>query len=306
MESEMLAMAGEAVVLMADPVRLAYLAAGVLIGLSIGVVPGLGGITGMALLLPFTFDLDPYSAFAFLLGMASVTTTSDTIPGRTVRCSGNDGLRGHRARRASDGAERPSGPRLRCRIHGLDDRRRVRRAPSRGLDPDPAPGPFCPSAPQSCWPSRCSGFAWSRCFRAGHRSRASPPRVGVDAGDGRLRPADRHLSLDLRLALSLGWLATRPLHARPVRAARACRSRDRAAEHRRRFQDRFANRPVAGHSRHLPPLVAGAPESPGSARRSAPCPASAAPSSTGSHTAMPREPRRARPRPSARATSAAY
>ena len=34
----------------------------------------------MALLLPFTFDLDPFTAFAFLLGMGSVTTTSDTIP----------------------------------------------------------------------------------------------------------------------------------------------------------------------------------------------------------------------------------
>ena len=46
----------------------------------LGVIPGLGGIVGMALLLPFTFDMDAYSAFAFLLGMGSVTTTSDTIP----------------------------------------------------------------------------------------------------------------------------------------------------------------------------------------------------------------------------------
>jgi len=52
----------------------------VLIGLGIGVIPGLGGIVGMALLLPFTFGMDPYMAFAFLLGMGAVTTTSDTIP----------------------------------------------------------------------------------------------------------------------------------------------------------------------------------------------------------------------------------
>ena len=51
-----------------------------MIGLGIGVIPGLGGIVGMALLLPFTFTMDAYSAFAFLLGMGAVTTTSDTIP----------------------------------------------------------------------------------------------------------------------------------------------------------------------------------------------------------------------------------
>ena len=34
----------------------------------------------MALLIPLTYSLDPYAAFALLLGMGSVTTTSDTIP----------------------------------------------------------------------------------------------------------------------------------------------------------------------------------------------------------------------------------
>ena len=77
---EMLSKAGDAAVIMSQPMRLLYLAMGVLIGLALGVIPGLGGIVGMALLLPFTFDMDPFSAFAFLLGMGSVTTTSDTIP----------------------------------------------------------------------------------------------------------------------------------------------------------------------------------------------------------------------------------
>ena len=80
MEVSMLDAALEAAVIMSDPVRLMYLATGVLVGLALGVIPGLGGIVGMALLLPFTFDLDQYSAFALLLGMGSVTTTSDTIP----------------------------------------------------------------------------------------------------------------------------------------------------------------------------------------------------------------------------------
>ena len=56
-----------------------YLALGVAIGLWLGVLPGLGGIIGLVLLLPFTFNMDPVAAFALLLGMYAVTSTSDTI-----------------------------------------------------------------------------------------------------------------------------------------------------------------------------------------------------------------------------------
>jgi TctA family transporter len=72
--------AGDALLIMANPMRLFFLFGGVLIGLVLGVIPGLGGLVGMALLLPFTFDMDKFAAFAFLLGMASVTATSDVIP----------------------------------------------------------------------------------------------------------------------------------------------------------------------------------------------------------------------------------
>jgi putative tricarboxylic transport membrane protein len=64
----------------AEPARLAYLFGGVTIGLAIGILPGVGGVAGMALLLPFTYNMDSYSAFAFLLGLGAVTSTSDTIP----------------------------------------------------------------------------------------------------------------------------------------------------------------------------------------------------------------------------------
>jgi TctA family transporter len=70
----------EALLIIADPIRLMFLFGGVLIGLVLGVIPGLGGIVGLAILLPFTFDMDPYAAFAMLLGMGAVTSTSDTIP----------------------------------------------------------------------------------------------------------------------------------------------------------------------------------------------------------------------------------
>jgi TctA family transporter len=80
METELFAKFVEALVIITEPMRLLFLAGGVLLGLALGVIPGLGGIVGMAILLPFTFDIDPYAAFALLLGLGSVTTTSDTIP----------------------------------------------------------------------------------------------------------------------------------------------------------------------------------------------------------------------------------
>jgi TctA family transporter len=57
-----------------------YLFLGIALGLYFGAVPGLSGLSGMAILLPFTFGMDHISAFAFLLGMYAVTTTSDSIP----------------------------------------------------------------------------------------------------------------------------------------------------------------------------------------------------------------------------------
>jgi TctA family transporter len=80
MEVDMLGMAIKAAEIMIDPTRLAFLALGVVIGLVLGVIPGLGGLVGLSLLLPFTFNLDPFTALAFLMGLQAVVVTSDTIP----------------------------------------------------------------------------------------------------------------------------------------------------------------------------------------------------------------------------------
>jgi len=80
LEVSALELAASALGIMLDPSRLMVLAAGVLVGLTIGVIPGLGGIVGIALLIPFTFEMDAYTAFAFLIGIGAVTTTSDTVP----------------------------------------------------------------------------------------------------------------------------------------------------------------------------------------------------------------------------------
>ena len=76
----MVTAAGKALGIMLDPWRLFILFSGVVIGLIFAILPGIGGLAGTALLLPFTFDMDPYTAFAFLLGLGSVIATGDTIP----------------------------------------------------------------------------------------------------------------------------------------------------------------------------------------------------------------------------------
>ncbi len=63
-----------------QPMRILFLFLGVLMGLGLGAIPGLGGLVGLAILLPFTFDMDPYQAFAMMIGLISITSTSDTIP----------------------------------------------------------------------------------------------------------------------------------------------------------------------------------------------------------------------------------
>lgn len=56
-----------------------FMLLGILLGIWLGAVPGLGGILGLVILLPFTFGMEPVAAFALLLGMYAVTSTSDTI-----------------------------------------------------------------------------------------------------------------------------------------------------------------------------------------------------------------------------------
>lgn len=88
---ELLSPALEALGIIADPLRLAILMGGVVLGLVIGVIPGIGGLVGMALLLPFTYAMDPFAAMAFLIGMWSVTPTSDTIPSIMLGVPGSAG-----------------------------------------------------------------------------------------------------------------------------------------------------------------------------------------------------------------------
>jgi len=61
------------------PTRLMFMMLGVSVGLVIGVLPGLGGIAGLSLLLPFIYGMDATSALAMLIGLVAVIPTSDTF-----------------------------------------------------------------------------------------------------------------------------------------------------------------------------------------------------------------------------------
>jgi putative tricarboxylic transport membrane protein len=74
-----------------DPVRMGFLLAGVAIGITVGILPGLGGLMGMALVMPFLFGMDPYSGIAMLIGIAAAVPTADTFPSVLMGIPGSSG-----------------------------------------------------------------------------------------------------------------------------------------------------------------------------------------------------------------------
>ena len=60
--------------------RMAWLFGGVLLGSVIGFVPGIGGRTTLAILLPFIVKMDPASALVLIVGIHAIGNTADTIP----------------------------------------------------------------------------------------------------------------------------------------------------------------------------------------------------------------------------------
>src|SRR3982074_1634503 len=76
--------AGKAFVILMDPVRLMYLSAGCVMGLVLGIVPGIGGLAGTAMLLPFTFNMDPSTAVALPPGLGPSTPPGAPASAATV------------------------------------------------------------------------------------------------------------------------------------------------------------------------------------------------------------------------------
>ena len=58
---------------------LLFMLIGIVVGFWVGLLPGLGGATTLALMLPFIYGMQPIEAFAFLLGMHAVVATTGDI-----------------------------------------------------------------------------------------------------------------------------------------------------------------------------------------------------------------------------------
>lgn len=71
--------------------HLLFLCTGVFLGLAIGIFPGLGGIAGLSLLLPFIYGMDVTSALAMLIGLVAVIPTSDTFTSVLMGIPGSSG-----------------------------------------------------------------------------------------------------------------------------------------------------------------------------------------------------------------------
>lgn len=87
----MFEVAVEALANVLQPTVILYLMIGVSVGVVIGILPGLGGVVGMSLLLPFIFGMDLTAGLALLIGMAAVTQTADTFTSVLLGVPGSSG-----------------------------------------------------------------------------------------------------------------------------------------------------------------------------------------------------------------------
>lgn len=87
----MIEVAIEALGIVFEPSRIGFMLIGVLIGSIIGVLPGLGGTVGMAIVLPFIFGMDSFTGMALLIGMIAVIHTADTFPSVLLGIPGSAG-----------------------------------------------------------------------------------------------------------------------------------------------------------------------------------------------------------------------
>jgi len=69
----------EGLVLVLQWKALVFMLLGIGLGFWVGLLPGLGGATTLALMLPFIYTMQPVEAFAFLLGMHAVVATTGDI-----------------------------------------------------------------------------------------------------------------------------------------------------------------------------------------------------------------------------------
>lgn len=78
----------DALRLVGEPTVLGTIALASLIGIVIGAIPGLTAVMGVALLIPFTYFMDPVPAIAAIASLAAMAIFSGDIPGTLLRMPG--------------------------------------------------------------------------------------------------------------------------------------------------------------------------------------------------------------------------
>ena len=73
---------------LADPMNIVYMFVGITLGVLIGVLPGLGGANGVAILLPLTFGLDPTGAIVMLAAVYYGSMYGGTITSVLINTPG--------------------------------------------------------------------------------------------------------------------------------------------------------------------------------------------------------------------------
>ena len=68
--------------------NMAFICAGVTLGIIFGVLPGLGSVTALAVLVPITFYFSPLAAIAFLVGINKGGTSGGAIPAILINAPG--------------------------------------------------------------------------------------------------------------------------------------------------------------------------------------------------------------------------
>ena len=68
--------------------NLLFIAAGITLGIVIGVTPGLGSVTALAVLVPVTYYMSPLPAIAFLVGVNKGGTSGGAVPAILLNAPG--------------------------------------------------------------------------------------------------------------------------------------------------------------------------------------------------------------------------
>ena len=85
-----------ALVSLFDPQHFLFLGLGVMLGMVVGILPGLGGTAMLSLLLPFVFGKDPGPVLAMKVGLLAVNNTSDTFPAVLMGIPGSSSSQVHK------------------------------------------------------------------------------------------------------------------------------------------------------------------------------------------------------------------